>query len=354
MSPKSVGDGRLARSILTVLVELRHRPHLTAVDEVAVELHRAVFGEELALICDRIAADRHTLARLELLRERLAGTAREHHREERQGDAAVRNHGAEAQHPAVPADEGRTEQQDGDGRKHEQPRGVHTRHKRERDADCEQGSGQEPAELLCLTAVAQAARRRHDEAHGDGQWKRRAHIEVRVDGGRLADELRKERHRHADEDDGRDKHEHERAQEQAELAARMRLIEFPLRQIARLDGKQRQAADEHNRIDDGQCHADARAAEGMHREIAEDAAARQERAVDDEREREDDREVQHGERRRPPLGDVQDVDESASEQPRHERGVLDRVPAPVATPPEHLIGPVAADEDARAEEAPGK
>ncbi len=96
-----MGDGRLARSILTVLVELRHRPHLTAVDEVTVELHRAVFGEELALICDRIAADRHTLTGLELLRERLAGTAREHHREERQSDAAMMRHIAMARGSVV-------------------------------------------------------------------------------------------------------------------------------------------------------------------------------------------------------------------------------------------------------------
>ena len=64
--------------------------------------------------------------------------------------------------------------------------------------------------------------------------------------------------------------------------------------------------------------------------------------------------MQHGERRRPPLGDVQDVHEGACEQPRHERGVLDGVPAPVAAPAEYLIGPVAADEDARTEEPPGQ
>ena len=62
-----------------------------------------------------------------------------------------------------------------------------------------------------------------------------------------------------------------------------------------------------------------------------------------------------------PLGalHVQAVDEHDEEQPGDQRGVLHRVPAPVAAPAEGLVGPVAAHQDGAAEhqeagQRPGK
>ena len=52
-------------------------------------------------------------------------------------------------------------------------------------------------------------------------------------------------------------------------------------------------------------------------------------------------------------GHREQVQQRAGEQPRHERGILDGVPAPETAPAEHFVRPVRADEDARAEEAPG-
>ena len=128
---KSMGNSRFARSILAVFVELRRRPHFTAIDEIAVELHRAVFGKKLTLIRDLVAADHHAVSRPEFLRERLARATGEYHGKERQRDAAMRNRSAEAQHPATPADDRRPKKQDGGRCQHERPQRVDARHERE-------------------------------------------------------------------------------------------------------------------------------------------------------------------------------------------------------------------------------
>ena len=44
---------------------------------------------------------------------------------------------------------------------------------------------------------------------------------------------------------------------------------------------------------------------------------------------------------------------AVARQPRHQRGVLDRVPEPEAAPAELVIGPVGAHRDAEGEEHPG-
>ena len=47
------------------------------------------------------------------------------------------------------------------------------------------------------------------------------------------------------------------------------------------------------------------------------------------------------------------VQEGGADQPRHQRGVLDRVPAPVAAPAELRVGPARAEQDPDREEDPG-
>ena len=63
--------------------------------------------------------------------------------------------------------------------------------------------------------------------------------------------------------------------------------------------------------------------------------------------------MRDGQDARPRAGHREQVQQRAGEQPRDERGVLHGVPAPETAPAEHFVRPVSADEDARAEEAPG-
>src|SRR5579863_8649645 len=47
------------------------------------------------------------------------------------------------------------------------------------------------------------------------------------------------------------------------------------------------------------------------------------------------------------------MQEGGAEKPRHQGGILDRIPSPVAAPSENRIGPVSAEEDAASEQSPG-
>ena len=87
------------------------------------------------------------------------------------------------------------------------------------------------------------------------------------------------------------------------------------------------------------------AGEGVHR--IEHARAHQERADQAERERE------HGEQHRPArkrvaLFDHDRMDQRGRDQPRHQRGVLHRIPEPEAAPAELVIGPPGAARRCRA------
>ena len=55
----------------------------------------------------------------------------------------------------------------------------------------------------------------------------------------------------------------------------------------------------------------------------------------------------------PPLLDHHRVQERGAGEPRHEGGVLDRIPRPVAAPAEHVIAPPAADQEPERQEIPG-
>ena len=55
----------------------------------------------------------------------------------------------------------------------------------------------------------------------------------------------------------------------------------------------------------------------------------------------------------PNFGQLQQMQQHSCQQPRHQGGILHRVPAPVAAPAQHFIGPVAANENARPQESPG-
>ena len=65
------------------------------------------------------------------------------------------------------------------------------------------------------------------------------------------------------------------------------------------------------------------------------------------------REREHRQQQRPALEqaalvrDGQRVNQRGAHQPRHERGILDRIPEPVAAPAQLVVGPPAAERDAR-------
>ena len=89
----------------------------------------------------------------------------------------------------------------------------------------------------------------------------------------------------------------------------------------------------------------------MHRDVAEHAAAGQERRVDHELERDHaqpERRLLSGGR---PLLDHHRVQRGGGEEPRHEAGVLDGVPGPPAAEAERLVRPVAAHHDADSKHA---
>ena len=91
-------------------------------------------------------------------------------------------------------------------------------------------------------------------------------------------------------------------------------------------------------------------AERVHR--VDDARAGEERAEDREAERRDhERQVPDAQHPAPFLHHHR-VDERGRGEPRQQRRVLDRVPAPVAAPAEHRVAPPRAEHDADGEEAP--
>ena len=91
--------------------------------------------------------------------------------------------------------------------------------------------------------------------------------------------------------------------------------------------------------------------EGVHR--GEHAGAHEEGAEERERERQDREEHRPDAEATALFGDGERVDERGAREPRHERGVLDRVPEPPAAPAELVVGPVGAERDAEREEHPG-
>ena len=99
---------------------------------------------------------------------------------------------------------------------------------------------------------------------------------------------------------------------------------------------------------------DAEVHEGMHGEVGEDAGPGQEGRVHDQHVGQDrEREVELSEAS---AGALQQhaVHQRRRCEPRHERGVLDRVPTPVAAPAQGHVGPVSAEQDRASERDDGE
>ena len=202
------------------------------------------------------------------------------------------------------------------------------------------------------TAVGQKYAECHEKRKRHRNRQRGTHIVTRIDRRTLSKQSRDERHGHSEKYDSDDEYDEKHPEQDEERTAAVRLVDCALRQTLNPQDQHAKPAEEDERIGERDVEANIRAREGVHGEIAENAAARQECPIEDECIGEDGGEMHEIERSAPLPCDRNQMEHDAGEQPRHERGVLDRIPAPVTAPAEYLVCPVAADEDARTEECP--
>ncbi len=161
----------------------------------------------------------------------------------------------------------------------------------------------------------------------------------------------RERIERADEDGRHCGDEEEVVEDERALAADRR--EKPaLFHLRRTDREERQrAADEEHQDGEDEDAARRIGGEGVHR--GQHAGAHEEGAEQRQREGEDgEKHCPHFERAAL-FHDDGGVEQRRSRKPRHERGVLDRIPEPPAAPAELVIGPVGAHRDAGGQEHPG-
>ena len=109
--------------------------------------------------------------------------------------------------------------------------------------------------------------------------------------------------------------------------------------------------DDHHEEEPDEQRPERRLREGVHR--GDDARPGEEGAEDGERERGDRQREVPDPHEAAPLLDEHRVQVGGAAEPRQERGVLHRVPAPEAAPPEHLVRPPGAEHDADRQEGEG-
>ena len=192
----------------------------------------------------------------------------------------------------------------------------------------------------------------HQKGKHNGNRQCRPHVVAGIHCRTLAHEPRDQRHRHTEEHENSDKDEEQHAEQNEEAAAAVFAVDRPLRKTIHLTHKDDESKEQDNAIRKGNVKADVRPRKGVYGEVSEDTAAGQERPIENERIGEDRREMDEIECAAPRTCDGDQMEQDAGEQPRYERGVLHGIPAPVAAPAEHLVCPVAADEDACAEKRP--
>ena len=129
-------------------------------------------------------------------------------------------------------------------------------------------------------------------------------------------------------------------------------IEIALRQTFPPDQEEQQGCRRNDPRRRRQGQGKVRAAEGVDGKIAQDPAAGEKRAVEGEGKGKDRREMGHGKNRPPHPRRPQDVEKDPGDEPRHQRRIFHRIPAPIAAPAQHLIRPIAANEDPRPQKAP--
>ena len=378
-------DRHLGGRLVFVLVEEPPRRQQLA-DHVAVLAHRDVAGDHLLLgvaghpqriVTDGELADLDGLARLQqrllFLLEPLAREAKEHeHHPDVDDVAAVAplRAGDQADHRGQ--DVGAGGALPHERAAHELLADRHGHERAEREADAagplahaerrERRPGDErrhgrPQELMDHVRDRRLAPREQRTDAGQQQQHQadRQHPlveERRADGQALPVHRLAQRREHRREQD------EERGEEQDPVVGEeRRLARHPgIELVAR--AQQRQPVDDEPEADgQNRHHEDGEHqrqllvfAEGMDR--LDDARAGHERAEDRQEERDDhQRDVPHPQHPAPLL-DHHRVQERGRREPRQQAGVLDRIPAPEAAPPELLVGPQHPERQAERQEQP--
>ena len=202
------------------------------------------------------------------------------------------------------------------------------------------------------TAVGQKYAECHEKRKRHRNRQRGTHIVARIDRRTLSKQPRDERHGHSEKYDSDDEYDEKHPEQHEEVSAAVLLVDRPLRQTFNPNDQNAEPEEQDSRIGKGDVEADVRARKGVHGEITENTAAREECPVKDECVGEGRRKMNEVKRPAPPTRNRDQMKQNTGEQPRDKRGVLHGIPAPVAAPPEHLVRPVSADEDASSEECP--
>ena len=221
---------------------------------------------------------------------------------------------------------------------------------RQRTSKCRRKASRSGSETAAPPGEHRADHHRDDAG---GQDRHKGGIEILRPDAQFdaAPYLGKERIESAEKDRRHAAREQEVVEHQGALAAdrRERVADLEARRAQRVE--QQPAAD--HQPDKHQDEDPAGRVDGERVDRGQDAGAHQEGADQAHAEGQD--RQQHG----PALQGLalfdggRRVQQRRSEQPRHEGGVLDRVPIPPAAPAEHVIGPPAAQRDADREPAPG-
>ena len=195
----------------------------------------------------------------------------------------------------------------------------------------------------------------HADTDQRNQWQHR-NEEHRVEVRRAHRDLAKiegihdERPKRAQEDQTRSRDE-ERVIEQQERFARHRRKATVRLQARRPDRIERQRAhDKEQQQPQHKQPARRVGCERMHRH--QHARAHKERAEQTQAEGKDGEQQGPVTEQAPLLGDRQGMDQRGGRQPRHERGILHRIPEPPAAPPQFVVRPPATQGDPEREAHP--
>ncbi len=193
---------------------------------------------------------------------------------------------------------------------------------------------------------------RHEEKEGDGERKDgeveeggpHAQLEVKEKFGEQRIDGAEEDHRGDGAEEDVVEHERRLARDGGEEPHRGEARSAP-------EEEQRGGADDEPEQGEDEHAARRVIGEGMHR--VEDAGADEERPAEAQRKRPDGEQDGPHLERLALLDHDRRMDERGPGEPGEQRGILHRVPEPIAAPAEHVIGPPRAERDATGEKGPG-
>ncbi len=223
------------------------------------------------------------------------------------------------------------------------------------EPDAHQRRGEEvPPEVL---AAGLAPGDQRTDAHQHHQEQRRGHVdhvEDRRAHRHLAavDRLGEDRERRQQEDAAGHADEDQVVEQEGRFPGDDRLEPGLRFEIGQAHDQQAQRTEEDERQEPGEPGSDIRRGEGVNRR--DDAAAGQEGAEDRQREGQQDQQHVPDPEHVLLFLDHHRVQERGAGQPGHQRGVLHRIPGPVAAPAQLDVGPVGTEQHAGAQRGPGE